>query len=210
MITGFDVNEVWLGQGNQAAYTFDFKIYEPWMLLVYIQNAEGVVQEVFQGNNATYVTDLVFDPVNGGGTLTLWQNLPENYVINMFPAFNLPDQSSSFPNKSSFNLKDIEAALDYLCTGLQWTTWLAKRSIKMYDLDDIDDFNPVLPIDITSYAGYAIGINAAGNGIQMIAPGGLPVNTADPANPPQGYAYINTTIPAIRVYVNGAWTQVAL
>jgi hypothetical protein len=207
---GFDVKDQWLGTGDTVAYTFDFTISKLDDLLIYVQDNTSEVVQTLRGSDDVYLSGVTFDPINGGGTVTLVANLPTGYVLTIFLAPDLPDQPSSFPDKSSFSLPDIESALDYLTRLIQRVAWLAQRSIAMHDLDDIDGFNPGLPQNISSSIGNVMAVNAAGTGWMMIQPGSLPVLASDPANPVNGQAYINTTIPAISVYINGAWKRATL
>ena len=209
-IEGFDIKDQWLGTGDKLAYTFDFKISSLTDLLIYVQDGGGNVVEEIRGDDTTYLSGVVFDPIKGGGTITLLVDLPDTYVMTVFLANDLPQQPTSFPNKLSFSLGALEGGLDYLGGAIQRLAWLAQRSIAMHDLDDIDNFDPTLPIGIANYAGSVLGVNAAGTAFQMIGSTNLPIFSGDPANPTQGYAYVNTTIPAIRVYINGAWKSAAL
>ena len=211
MIQGFDVKEQWLGTGDTVAYNFDFKISTLDDLLIYVTDTTGInIVEQVRGSDDVFLSGVTFDPVNGGGTITLVTALPINYVMTIFLAPDLPDQPSSFSDKVSFSLSAIEGALDYIVKAIQRVSWLAKRGVVMHDLDDIDVFNPTLPQNIAASIGNVMAVNAAGTGWNMIQPGSLPVLASDPLNPVNGQAYINTTIPAISVYINGAWKRATL
>lgn len=164
MIVGFDYKEVWLGQNDQTAYTFDFKIFALSQIFIYIQDNFGNVQAAVRGTDQVWLSSVTFDSIAGGGTVNLVNNLPTNWVITMFPANDAPDQPSDFPNKSSFTLKDIEQALDYLCMDIQRAAFFAQRSVRLFDLDDIDDFNPVLPQNASSYPNAILTVNPTGTG----------------------------------------------
>ena len=86
--------------------------------------------------------------------------------MTMFMANDLPDQPSSFPNKLSFTLPAIEGALDFLAACIQRIAWLAQRSVKMHDLDDIDSFDPTLPINPSGNPGMTIRVKPDGSGFE--------------------------------------------
>ena len=71
MIQGFDVKEQVLGTGDTLVYTFGFKIFELSDLLIYVQDGSGNIVEEIRGDDTSFLSGVVFDPINGGGTVTL-------------------------------------------------------------------------------------------------------------------------------------------
>lgn len=167
MIEAFDVKDQALGTGDNAAYTFDFKIYDPTHLLIYVQDGSGNIVQQIRGDDTTYLSGIVFDSVNGGGTVTLVNNLDDTFVMTFMLAPDFPDQPTAFPNKTSFSLDMIEGALDYLASQIQRIAWIAQRSMRMHDLDDIDNFDPTLPISIANYPGGVVSIKEDGSGFEI-------------------------------------------
>lgn len=147
----YDVVSQFTGAGNLAEYTFDFKITSADQLLVVVNDASGNEVQRVRGDDTTYLLSVDFDAIKGGGTVTLQANLPSNYEIYIFFAGDEPCQDSEFNNKRDFTLKRIEAALDKLGSFIQRTFFLAKRSVSLYDTDQLYDpvedigFDPTLP-----------------------------------------------------------------
>lgn len=167
-IEGFDVKDQSLAQSDTINYSFDFTIFDPADLLVYIQDVNGVILFEFTGDNTEYVAALTFDSINGGGLMTLANGVIDDQQITFMLAPDLPDQPASFPNKGSFNLDAIEGALDYLCTQLQRVAWLAQRSAKMHDLDDTDNFDPTMPFPMSNYPGGILSVKQDGSGFEIV------------------------------------------
>jgi hypothetical protein len=168
MISGFDVKDQALGTGDTLAYTFDFKIYDPTDLLIWVQDGSGNVVEQVRGDDTTYLAGLAFDSLNGGGTVTLAAFLPDTYVITFMLAPDAPDQPSDFPDKGSFSLSALEGALDFLASCIQRVSWLATRAAVMHDLDDLSSFDPTLPLGIGNNPGGVVSVKADGSGFEII------------------------------------------
>lgn len=168
MIQGFNVKEQALGTGLDNTFTFDFKIFRATSLLIYIQDASGVILHKFRGDDTDYLSSVVFDSIKGGGSITLIDMPLEDYIITMFSAMDLPDQPTAFPNKGSLTMSAIEGALDYLASGIQRLSFLAKRGMRMHDLDDTDSFDPTLPANIANYPGGILAIKLDGSGFEVL------------------------------------------
>jgi hypothetical protein len=168
MIQGFNIKEQVLGQADSNVYTFDFKIFDVTDLLIYVQDSSGNIVEKIRGDDTTFLSGVTFDSIKGGGTVTLINNLGDEFIMTMFSASDLPDQPTSFPNKTSFTLKAIEGALDYLATLIQRVAWIAQRSMRMHDLDDIDSFDPTLPPNIANYPGGILAVKMDGSGFEIL------------------------------------------
>lgn len=166
-IQGFDYKEQVLGTGDATQYTFDFLIQDPTHLLIWVQDSAGKIVGSYRGDDITFLAGLIFDAKNGGGTVTLVSNLADAYVMTMFLANDAPDQPSSFPNKFSFTLEAIEAALDYIASWGQRIAYLAQRSVKMHDVDDIDLFDPTLPVNPAGNPGGVLSVKTDGTGFEF-------------------------------------------
>lgn len=173
MIEGFDVKDQALGTGDNNVYTFDFKIYDPTDLLIYVQDGSGNIVEKIRGDDTSYLQGLVFDTDEGGGTLTLAADLPDTFVLTMLLAPDLPDQPTAFPDKTSFTLNILEGALDFLASAIQRAAYLAQRAVVLHDLDDITAFDPTLPLGIGNEPGGIISVKSDGSGFEVVVTTGM-------------------------------------
>jgi len=97
--------ETFVGAGNLAVYTFNFKIEALAQLLVIEVDDNGVeTQRVLGTDTSVYLSGVVFDSVEGGGTVTLLANLPTDFTLILLQANDLPTQTFEFRNKTSFTL----------------------------------------------------------------------------------------------------------
>lgn len=168
MIEGFNVKDQALGTGDNSVYTFDFKIYDPSDILIWVQDAAGNIVEKIRGDDTTFLSSLTFDTINGGGTLTLAANLPDDYSMTMLLAPDAPDQPTGFPNKKSFSFDVLEGAIDFLASSIQRIAYLAQRASVLHDLDDIDSFDPTLPLKIGSNPGGIVSVKEDGSGFEIV------------------------------------------
>lgn len=169
-IEGYNVKEQALGDGSLTEFTFDFKISQAADLLVIISDSDGVEQSRVTGDDESEViSELEFDSVDGGGTVTLLEALEEDYTITMLLAPDEPDQSFEFRDKGSFTNRMIEQALDKVMAFVSRCFYLAQRSIKLHDLDESEEegaFDPVLPQGIKDNPGAGLFINDDGDGFE--------------------------------------------
>ncbi len=163
-IQDFNVKEQWIGDGTLAAYTFDFTIQDLAHLLVIQQDDQGRQMQKVRGDDTSFLSGVVFDAVNGGGTVTLQANLADQWTITFLMANDVPIQPTQFQNKLSFTLRGFELALDYIVCQIQRLAYLSNRSMKLDDLDDMDSFDPTLPPFILNNAGATIIVSETGNG----------------------------------------------
>ena len=190
MIEGFDVKDQALGTGDTLSYTFDFKIYDPTDLLIWVQDGGGNIVEKVRGDDTSYLASVTFDPLNGGGTVTLAAFLPDTYTMTMMLAPDAPDQPTSFPNKWSFSFEVLEGALDFLASQIQRVAYLAQRAMVLHDLDDVTAFDPTLPLGIGSKPGGIVSVKSDGSGFECV------VGTANIAAAQSGmYVYGSATSP---------------
>lgn len=171
----------YLGLGNLSDYSFDFKITDLNHLLLIRVDTTGA--EVFRvhGGDTVYLTGVDFDATEGGGTVHLVDDLPIDHRLILLLANDDPQQPSEFKSKFDFTLSRIEAAIDYVAGALVRASYLAKRSFKLSDLMDPEDFDVTYPSTLTANPDATIVINATGDGL-AIGPTGTQIAAA------QGYA----------------------
>jgi hypothetical protein len=163
-IQGFDYKDQFLGTGDTSVYTFDFKIYDPSHLHIYVQDSLGNIINDTDGNDPTLIAGVTFDSINGGGTITLANNLGNQFTMTILLANDYPDQPTDFPDKNSFTLDVIDGALDFITSWGQRAAYLAQRALRLHDLDDVDGFDMRLPFNAAANADCFLQINDAGNG----------------------------------------------
>ena len=141
----------YVGTGIVLDYTFDFKIASLEHLIVQVISDTFVETFRVRGSDTTYLTGVVFNAEEGGGTVSLVTALPNNHLLTILLANDAPLQESEFKNKSDFTLKRFEAALDVLGGAVQRLTYLVGRSFKLSDnLTDAEPFDTALDINSTT------------------------------------------------------------
>lgn len=150
MLPTNDVVNHFTGTGSLAVYPFDFKIKSEDELLVIVSDASGNETKRVRGSDTSYLDSITFDAIEGGGEVTLLADLPSDYEIYLLLAPDEPVQDNSFRNQFDFSLKRIEAAFDQVIAYVQRLAYLAKYSLRLHDLDDLDAFDPMLPQGVSS------------------------------------------------------------
>lgn len=164
----YQVVQEYTGGGDLVDYDFDFLIGQASDLEVVIYDADGLETERVRGDDVSGIVDSIdFDSEAGGGTVTLVDELGLDYTLQLILAPDEPTQPNQFRDKGDFTLRALESALDWLGGIAQRVSYLAQRSIRLHDADDVDDFDMKLPQDLASYAGYFLGLNAEGDGWEM-------------------------------------------
>ena len=158
--------QIYTGTGSLAVYTFNFKIEALAQLLVIEVDAAGVETQRVLGTDAVYLSGVVFDAVEGGGTVTLAANLVTNYNLILLLANDAPTQNFEFRNKTSFTLKRFESALDAILGSNQRLTYRGKQAFRIHDLDDEETFNSQLPAGIAAALNKTLIINPTGTGME--------------------------------------------
>ena len=157
--------QTYTGTGALASYTFDFKIeVDTQLLVVEVSDVDVETQRVL-GDDVTYLSGIVFDPVNGGGTVTLAANLATNYRLILLLANDVPTQGYEFRNKSTFTLKRFESSLDFIAGAIQRLAYRGKQAFRIHDLDDQETFDAMLPPRVDLNLETTLMINAAGTGL---------------------------------------------
>lgn len=159
--------QTYVGTGSLAVYTFDFKIEALSQLLVVVTNVQGVEVQRVRGDDTTFLSTVVFDSMLGGGTVTLLANLTSGYQIVLLEANDAPTQPYEYSNKSSFNLKSFEMALDFVVGAVQRLAFKSSQTVRISDSDDETTFNPQLPAGIALATTRNIRVNSAGTGLEF-------------------------------------------
>lgn len=148
MIPNFIVREQYVGVGTQSEYTFDFTITNLNQILIRVTDALFNLQFYVRGTDVVNLSNVIFDPLNGGGSVFLAAPLPTGYLLTLLLANDVPTQTSMYRNKSSFNLRDFENSLDYLTSAVQRLQYLMKRAPQIGD--DMQIANPLNPANPTN------------------------------------------------------------
>lgn len=161
----YDPDVRYIGLGNLAAYSFDFKIEDLTQLLVIALDDTGEEVERVRGDDVVYLSSVDFNDIEGGGTVTLAANLPTDYTLILIQANDEPTQPFEFKEKFSFTLRGFEMALDFLGGAIQRLAWRANRTIGLNDAYDNDavPFDGQLPMPHVATA--MVRINDDGDGV---------------------------------------------
>lgn len=161
----YDVKESYTGTGSLDTYSFDFKITQLEQLLVVALDDNGVEIERVRGDDTSFLDSVTFDSKDGGGEVVLQANLPTDYTLIILLADDEPTQDYLFRDKTSFNLRRFEDALDNALGAIQRLAYRAARSFQLHEADDEAAFNIILPPGIADQADRGIFVNSAGNGL---------------------------------------------
>jgi len=139
----------YIGNGTLASYTFDFKIADLTQIQILVSDENS--DEVFRvdGNDTTFLSSVTFDPIRGGGIVTLPGNLTTDYQIVILLASDAPKQPFRFRDAGDFSMKTIEAAFDRMMVFIQRIAYMSQRSLRMNDNLADGEFNPQLPFTST-------------------------------------------------------------
>lgn len=159
--------QTYVGSGSLATYSFDFKIEALTQLLVVVVNVLGVEVERVRGDDVTFLSSVTFSQ-SGGGSVTLLANLPAGYTMVLLEANDAPTQPFEFADKTSFNMKVIERAYDFLAGAVQRLSFRASQAFRIHDADDEETFNPQLPPGISLPANYNRTFAISPDGTKMV------------------------------------------
>lgn len=168
-IQGFDYKEQAIGTSDTSAYTFFFKIFNASELHIYIQDSLGNIVFDGDGTDTTFLASVTFDPINGGGTVTLANPLGNGFILTIFLANDAPDQPTQFKYKDSLTMAAIERGLDVIAAALQRVAYLAQRALRLHDLDDISSFDMRMPVGLSNFPDGIITVNPTGDGFAVTA-----------------------------------------
>lgn len=131
MRPAYNVREVYLGDGIQTVFTFDFKIVDVAHLKVLYVDPTGALVWETRGNDTTYFTTLLNENLDGG-TITWVTDEPGiDYQIILLLADDTPTQPSRYTTDSRYTMKKIEASLDTLSGQIQRIRYLLDRSLRL-------------------------------------------------------------------------------
>lgn len=150
MIEYYETRSIALGDNVTTKVQFDFLITKKADLqLTIIQT--GVTPIIVDGNDTTYISDVTFDPVGGGGTVTFLAALVtgKTYYIDLNVVE--PTQPNLFRNRSVYDLRAFETAIDYIVTQIQTLFRNTERSLRFKRHVDISVFSPFLPDPSAGY-----------------------------------------------------------
>lgn len=167
--TAYNPDDSYTGDGSTSEYAFTFKIESLDQLLVIVMDGNDEIQRV-RGSDTSFLSTVDFDPVDGGGTVTLQANLTSGYEIFLLLANDEPTQDFLFRNKGSFTLRRFELALDKVLGPIQRLVYRMNRTVRGHETEDVSGFNFEIPRGITSQANKLLGINSDGNGFSFTDP----------------------------------------
>lgn len=145
-LTEYDPIERYVGNDSLDEYDFNFLITEASQLLVVVLDDSDDEVERFRGDESDpFMQSLVFDETEGGGTITLTDELPTGYTLCLILAGDEPVQTSNFTAVGTFSVAYLQAALNKLGAFIQRASWLAQRSIRLHDAYN-SVFDPQLPL----------------------------------------------------------------
>lgn len=131
MRPAYNVREVYLGDGIQNTFTFDFKIVNVEDLLVLYVDLTGAEVWRARGNDTTYFTTILNEDLDGG-TITWVTDEPVlGYKVIILLADDNPTQPSRYTTDSRYTMKKIEASLDTLSGQIQRIRYLLDRSLRL-------------------------------------------------------------------------------
>lgn len=161
----YKVKETYVGTGSKSDYTFAFKAEEVTQLQVIKYDTSNNKIFDVRGDDVTYLSSVVYrDNPDEGGTVNLIANLELNYTLVILLANDSPTQPYELREKFQFSKRAIENAIDFVAGAVMRLAYLAKRSLKLDDIDDPNVFNMILPAGIAAYAGKFLGVNVGGTG----------------------------------------------
>jgi len=152
-----------IGNNTTLVFDFSFQIVEPSDLLVVKRDLLG--NETILILNTDYSVDYtLYDP---SGSITLIAGaLPTNYALMI--RRNAPiQQETDIRNQGAYYPETIEDEFDSLAMVDQQQEEEISRSFKMSETELLADFNPEMPYGLTQNPSCVIGINGAGNGLQI-------------------------------------------
>ena len=131
MRPAYNVREVYLGDGIQNAFTFDFKIVNVEDLLVLYVDPTGAIVWETRGNDTTYYTTLLNENLDGGTITWVTDEPAVGYQVIILLADDNPKQPSRYTVDSRYTMKKIEASLDTLSGQIQRIRYLLDRSLRL-------------------------------------------------------------------------------
>ncbi len=168
MIPNFDTRSIALGDNLTTDVEFDFLITKKADILITILE-DGETPIIVDGDDTTYLDDVEFDAVGGGGTVYLKEALATGRTLYIDLNVVEPVQSNLFRDRSNYSLRDFEKALDYIITSIQTVFKRVESSIKFKRHVDLSTFDVNLPDNTVGTANAYLKTNSTGTGFEFSA-----------------------------------------
>lgn len=148
MITSYQPVSTYLGNNTTDTYTFDFKIKAASQVYIMVFNTldDSLVFAEY-GNVGTNVSNVIYDPVKGGGSIVLPANLAADRKLIIKLATDVPTQDFKFREQSDFNLRQFENSLDFLMSHIQRLYEKISRTMRF---DDKVSYNSAINTEVTT------------------------------------------------------------
>jgi len=168
----YDTRSLALGDNVVTEIEFDFLVTKKTdVLLSIVESGQDTI--TFRGDDTTYLSDLTFDSVVGGGTVTLLTALATGKTLYIDLDVQEPDQPNMFRVVNNYlqAFRSIERALDYLVTQIQTLSRWKEQSVRLPRHVDIANFDPTLPEGIPGVgnADHLLAVNDTGDGFKISA-----------------------------------------
>lgn len=155
----------YLGAGNKSDYTFDFLITSLSQLrIIHTDSLFEILHEV-DGNDVSFLTSVVYDSENGGGTVNLTTDLPTGEHLFIILDDGSPTQDFEFRNKRDFTLRRFEYALDRLGGQVQSLAYKVGRALRISNTHLDLELDTLLP---RLMAGDVVIVNDLGDGFDAV------------------------------------------
>jgi hypothetical protein len=182
---GYDTRSLALGDDITTQVEFDFLITKKSDLLITITET-GEDPIIIDGDDTTYLSSVVFDPVEGGGTVTLLAALATGKTLYIDLNVVEPDQPNVFRVVNNYlaSFRSIERALDYIVTQIQTLARRSEQSLKFARHVDTSTINMNLPeatdteARIMQFNGTAFSLGATANQIANAEQDAIDAETA--------------------------------
>lgn len=120
MITANDPVETYLGNDTADEFAFNFKVRDDADILIMVfSTVSGALLWSERGDELDEVDDVYFNPLAGGGTITLPAPLPSGQKIVIMLAADIPVQGFQFREQTNYQLRQFEEALDNVMIYIQ-------------------------------------------------------------------------------------------
>lgn len=148
MSIAYDTRATALGDDALTEVEFDFLVTKASdVLITIVEDGEDTIK--VRGDDEDYVSDLTFNAVTGGGTVTLVDPLATGQTIYVDLDVQEPDQTSQFRIVNNYltSFRAIEAAMDYIVTQVQTLMRHKERTVKLPRHVDVSTLDLDLPED---------------------------------------------------------------
>ncbi len=142
----YDTRSLAVGDGIITQIEFDFLITKKSDLLISLVES-GQATLTYRGDDTTFLSNVTFDSVEGGGTVTLLAVLPAGKTLYIDLDVQEPDQPNAFRIVNNYltSFRAIERAMDYVATQIQTLSRWKEQSVKLPRHIDPANFDPTVP-----------------------------------------------------------------